>query len=540
MTRRRAGWLTAALLTVGSAGAQDLGAYRALAAELDGAVTARATSAALALTRLDAAALALEKLAPSLSNRPLAAGLRGALDGARGALARSPAELEAQVLLARGLMRKALYDQTLGQLVSAPANGAAQLRLLAGEFGLGGEAAQALSADGAAGRLPRVAWRLQREAAREISAALTAARPTASPASYLNLARGMAWFTAVQDASGAGELKVSQFGDALRQLTAGDVAALGASLTTLRQGNRQFLEALASPPSGAAVTPQATPSGPVTVAARPDAAPATAAPGDATPNPTVAPARPAPTASASARPVAPTGEVYAALGRALSAAGHGDPAQARGELNRAETALTAVPAALRAAPGYGGLVADLGAAQARAALRPADVQVLIAALTGLERQAAGQPVSALDGVSAGVARGFGGWLRVLVFALLALLAFVPLYLLNLAFGGRNTFWRAIAAGLALLLLPAFLEGLFGLLGAVGDLTGSGALAAASNLTLTQNAYGLPLWALTVAAAIALSTFGFRGLCQQFGLLGRRSAPVPEAAAAQSLDWDEDL
>lgn len=87
MTQGRAGrgfrgaGLTAALLTVGSAGAQDLGAYRALAADLDGAVTARDTSAALALTRLDAAALDLDRLAPSLSNRQLVAGLRGGWTG---------------------------------------------------------------------------------------------------------------------------------------------------------------------------------------------------------------------------------------------------------------------------------------------------------------------------------------------------------------------------------------------------------------------------------------------------------------------------
>ncbi len=530
------GWLTAALLTVGLAGAQDLGAYRALAADLDGAVTARTTSAALALSRLDAAGPNLEKLAPSLSNRQLVAGLQGALDGARGALARSPAELEAQVLLARGLMRKALYDQTLSRLASTPANGTAQLRLLASEFGLSGEAAQALSQDGAAGRLPRVAWRLQREAARKISAALNAAQPTQSSATYLNLARGMAWFTAVQDASGAGELKVSQFGDALRQLTGGDVAALRTSLTALRQGNSVFLSSLALPPSGAA---QGRPADAATTTPRPTPAPEPLSSGPA-PTP-AAQAQPTPAGRTQAHSITTgVGEVYAALGRALSAAGHGDPTKARLQLGQATTALASAPGSLRGTQGYDTLVFDLAAAQARAALRPDDVQVLIATLTGLEQRAAGQPTSALDSVSAGVARGFGGWLRVLVFALLALLAFVPLYLLNLAFGGRNTFWRAIAAGLALLLLPAFLEGLFGLLGAIGDLTGIATLAAASNLTLTQSAYGLPLWALTVAVAIGLSTFGFRGLCQQFGLLGRRNAPPQDVAAAPSLDWDEDL
>ncbi|CAM4405150.1 hypothetical protein [Deinococcus marmoris] len=532
MTSRSTGWLlTAALLGAGSAGAQDLGAYRALAADLDGAVTARATSAAQALTRLDAADADLKKLAPSLQNRQLASALQGSLERARGSLARSPAELEAQVLLARGFMRKALYDQTLTLLASAPANGTAQLRLLAGEFGLSGAATQALLADGAAGKLPRVAWRLQREAAVKIGAALNTAQPTQSPTTYLNLSRGMAWFTAVQDAPGAGDLKVSQFGDALRQLTVGDVGALGTSLTALRQNNGAFVKSLASAPSGAVVTPSTTPAVPVTVTpgsttVTPPATPAATA----TPRPT-APARPARTSA---------GEVYAALGRALTAAGHGDPALAREQLGQAGAALAAAPTTLRSAQGYDALVFDLGAAQVRTALRPDDVQALIAGLSGLERRAAGQPVSTLDNVSAGVARGFGGWLRVLVFALLAALAFVPLYLLNLAFGGRNTYWRAIASGLALLLLPVFLEGLFGLLGAIGDLTGVGALRAASNFTLTQNAYGLPLWALSAALAIGLSTFGFRGLCQQFGLLGRRSAPQQEVAAAQSLDWDEDL
>ena len=524
------GLLTAGLLGAGSAGAQDLSAYQALASSLDGAVSARAASAAEALTRLDAAAGALEQLAPTLQNRQLVAGLQGSLERARGSLARSPAELEAQVLLARGLMRKALYDQTLSLLTRAPSNGAAQLRLLADEFSLSGAPAQALGADGANGNLSRVAWRLQREAAREIGAALTAARPTQSPASYVNLARGMSWFTAVQDASGAESLKVAQFGDALRQLTEGDVGALEASLTELRRGNTQFLKALASAPSDKAVKPPATPAAGTTKSDRGPSA-------GAVQPPAATPALPA--ASTPARP-ATAGEVYAALGRALTAAGHGDPALAREQLGQAGTALAASPASLRSTPGYDALVFDLGAAQMRTALRPDSVQGLIATLTTLERRAAGEPVSTLDQVSAGVASGFGGWLRVLVFALLAALGVVPLYLLNLAFGGRNTYWRAIAAGLALLLLPIFLEGLFGLLAALGDLTGIGVLGAASNFTLTQNAYGLPLWALSAALAIALSIYGFRGLCQQFGLLGRRAAPQTEPATAQGLDWDEDL
>ncbi|MCD0170924.1 hypothetical protein IHN59_14945, partial [Deinococcus sp. 23YEL01] len=127
--------LALAALGLGGAGAQDLAAYNSLAQNLDGAVTARASSAQAALARLDAAQSALDTLSPTLRNRQIVTGLKDALGSSRAALGRTPAELEAQVLLARGLMRKALYDQTLALLSSAPQNGAAQVRVLAREFG---------------------------------------------------------------------------------------------------------------------------------------------------------------------------------------------------------------------------------------------------------------------------------------------------------------------------------------------------------------------------------------------------------------------
>ncbi|MFD1731809.1 hypothetical protein ACFSC4_13225 [Deinococcus malanensis] len=120
----------------GSAGAQDLTAYGRLAASLDQAAAVRSSSAAAALTQLDRAQQALDTLAPTLRNRQIVSGLEDSLGAARASLARTPAELQAQVQLARGLMRKALYDQTLAGLGGQPANGSAQLRLLTREFGL--------------------------------------------------------------------------------------------------------------------------------------------------------------------------------------------------------------------------------------------------------------------------------------------------------------------------------------------------------------------------------------------------------------------
>ncbi|GAA5533760.1 hypothetical protein [Deinococcus aluminii] len=522
-----------AALAAGSAGAQDLTAYRTLAQSLEAAAQVRPSSAERALAELDRAEAAYARLAPTLQNKQLLGGLRGTLDGARGALARTPAEVQAQVLLARGLMRKALYDQTLTRLAHtppdpSPENSAAQVKLLAHEFGLTGAPAAALLNDAQAGHLERVAWRLQRAAAQKVASALQATPAERSTGAYVNLARGASWFTVVQDA-GARELKVAQFEDALKQLTAGDIPALTASLKTLRQGTAALNQSLATPPAVARKAEK-----PAATAQMPAPSPATAPSPAKTATPTAPVQSQAPVAAPTSGGV---DAAYTALGRALTAAGHGDPETARGELVRVSAALAALPATLRNAAGYDTFVRDLAAAQERRGLRPGDVQALIAELGGLERGVTGEGRSTVDALSAGVARTFSGGLRAVVFLLLALLGLVPLYLLNLAFGGRNPYWRAITAALALLLLPVFLEGVFGFLGWVGDLSGVAFLRAAPSLTLWQGVYGLPLRALFTALAIALAAYGFRGLCVQFGLLGRNS---PAKMAPQpSLDWDEE-
>ncbi|MFC4640510.1 hypothetical protein [Deinococcus hohokamensis] len=535
--------LTTGLLTLaGTAGAQDLGAYGRLAASLDEAARVRPTSAPAALAQLDRAQQALETLGPTLRNRQIVSGLTDALTAARAALARTPAELQAQVQLARGLMRKALYDQTLAALSTGAANGDAQLRLLTRDFALGGAAAQATLTDARAGSLERVAWRLQRAAVQKVDAALRGTRPEQTTGSYLNLARATGWFTVVQDAPGT-TLKVAQFGEALRQLTGGDTAALASSLTTLRAGTQALATGLATPPAGRA-TGAATP-GAGTPTNTPATAPVSGAAGQETPGPTGStPATGTPTSGTptTGTPAASTSGVdgaYAGLGRALSAASHADLPAARAGLGQAEQALAGAPSSLRGAAGYDRLLADLRAAQARTALRPADVQGLIGALGNLELAAAGQPLSGLNSMSANTARNMGGWVRVLVFLLLSLLSAAPLYLLNLAFGGRNLYWRAISGGLVLLLLPTLLEGVFGLLGALGDALNIGGLRSLLNVSLTQGAYGLPLWALLTAGAIGLIAFGFRGLCVQFGLLGRGASARNDTQDA-SLDWDDDL
>lgn len=512
--------LLAVLLSAGAAGAQDLTAYRELTRSLDAAAAVRPQSGERALAQLDRAEAALDRLAPTLGNRPLVEGLEGALGQARAALARTPADLQAQVLLARGLARGALYTQTLNGLGEGTPPSAAQMRLLSGEFGLSAAATQALRADATVGRAERVAWRLQRAAAGKVRAALAEAQPERTTASYLALARAAGWFTTVQEA-GAGSLRAAQFTGALTQLTAGDRAGLTASLATLRQGSTELTRALTAAP---AVTEPAPPPSPESSDPAPTPAPVEAI----TPAKTATPAAPASSS------VGAVDRAYAALGRALSASGHGDPVTAREELARARTALEAAPATLRSAPHFEGYLADLGAAQERRGLRPDSVQALISGLAGLERGS----LPAVDAASLAGTGTFGGGLRAGLLLLLALLAPVPLYLLNLAFGGRNPFWRAITAALALLLLPTFVEGVLGAVGWLGDLIGVAALRAAPALSPWSSPFGLPLRALLTAAALGLAIYGFRGLCVQFGLLGnRREATL---APATTVEWEEAL
>ncbi|MFC4426882.1 hypothetical protein [Deinococcus navajonensis] len=530
--------LTTGLLTLtGSAGAQDLPAYSRLAASLDEAARVRPTSAPAALAQLDRAQQALDTLGPTLRNRQIVSGLTDSLSAARAALARTPVELQAQVQLARGLMRKALYDQTLAALSTGAANGEAQLRLLTRDFGLSGASAQATLSDARSGSLERVAWRLQRAAVQKVNAALRGTRPEQTTGSYLNLARATGWFTVVQDAPGT-SLKVAQFGEALRQLTGGDTAALTGSLGTLRAGTQALATTLASPPTTRPAPSATTAQAPAT-GGTPAGAPATPGTGQAAAPVGAAPAGPDRPATAAVTGAAGADGAYAGLARALSAASHAELPAAREGLAQAEQALVSAPSSLRGASGYDRLLADVRGAQSRTALRPVDVQGMIGALGNLERAAAGQPLSGLNSMSANTARNMGGWVRVIVFLLLSLLSAAPLYLLNLAFGGRNLYWRSISAGLVLLLLPTLLEGLFGLFGALGDALNIGGLRSLLNVSLTQGAYGLPLWALLTAGAIGLIAFGFRGLCVQFGLLGRGASARNDTQDA-SLDWDDDL
>ncbi|WP_425146891.1 hypothetical protein [Deinococcus sp.] len=530
---------------LGSAQAQDLGAYRSMAAALERAVADRPNDRAVSLADLDAASQAYAKLRPGIKSGLLTGGIDRALDAARAALSRTPADLEAQVVQARSLMRKALHDQTLSLINANPQSAAVQSGLLANEFGLPDAERAAFLKTVAQGQADRAARLLRSAAARKVQASLAGAVTPQNDAqraqTYLALARATGWFTVVQDAPDTGGLKLDQLKAALTQLTATPSApGLSDTLGTLKREAAAFVRVS----SGAASSAQ-VPQAPVTQAPATQN-PATQVP--ATQNPaTQTPASPNPAAQnpAAQNPAASppaarsTDAVYAELGRALTAAAHSDAPGARAALGQASRLLGNSP--LSSLDGFATFASDLGALQGRSGLRASDVQALIAELAQFDPAQGVKTSSALDGASAAVSRSLGAPAMPLLFLLVGLLAIYPLYLLNLAFGGRNAYWRAIAAALVLLFLPALLEGLSGTLLYLGDLSGLGALRSLGNLSLHQGAWGLPVWWLLTALAVGLASYGFRGLCRQFGLLGvKRSNPASRDPGQSALDWDEEV
>ncbi|MGY2895145.1 hypothetical protein [Deinococcus sp. UYEF24] len=550
--------LASLALLCGSALAQttvpNLSAYRSMAAALDQSVADRASSSAKSLSDLDRASAAYVTLRPSISSALLTSGIDRALQSSRAALGRAPADLEAQVEQARSLMRKALNDQTLARLGTAgSAPVPEQSALLATEFGLQGAARSSFLAAVTARDTGKAARLLRSAAAQKIQSNLSATSADQTNTaqrtrSYLALARATGWFTVVQDAPETGGLTLPQFTQALSNLTGNNAGALATSLSGLQRGAAAFVKSSAQAvQTGGAATQTPAPAGttiPATSAGQTPATqtPATQTPATQTPTTSTTTPQPSTAQSPATQQKADLDAVYAALARAQSAAGHADLPQARTQVGRAAQALS--NAGLSSTAGYDALEADLNALQDRTGLQASDIQAVLAELNNVEQLAAAQSTSALDATSASVSR-LPAPIWPLLFLIVGLAALYPLYLLNLAFGGRNGYWRAIAASLLLLFLPVLLEGLGGTLAYLGDLSGVGFLRALGNLSLRQGAWGLPIWLLLTAAAVGLASYGFRGLCRQFGLLGgsggSASANPTRAETAQTaLDWDEEL
>jgi hypothetical protein len=143
---------------------------------------------------------------------------------------------------------------------------------------------------------------------------------------------------------------------------------------------------------------------------------------------------------------------------------------------------------------------------------------------------------------------WAGLVRTIVLLAVALLALVPLFLLNLAFGGGNRNWQLVGIALFLLLLPLLYEGAIALATLATLVVDAPFLTTLAAYSVFASTLGQALWATLTLIAILFAAAGLYGICVQFGLLGRRPVPATSRATKTSratratndtIDWDDD-
>ena len=145
--------------------------------------------------------------------------------------------------------------------------------------------------------------------------------------------------------------------------------------------------------------------------------------------------------------------------------------------------------------------------------------------------------------------GFTGLPRTVFFLLAGALAFFPLYLIRLTFGGRNVYWRLLGFAFFFLLLPAIVEAITYLGDILANYGGMPELAALINLSVLQSLPAQIGWGVSIFLVVVLAGWGLRGIAQQFGLITqRRGAPPttatqtlsPTATSESVIEWDEEF
>lgn len=205
------------------------------------------------------------------------------------------------------------------------------------------------------------------------------------------------------------------------------------------------------------------------------------------------------------------------------------------------------------APADTQMVNLLNTLEEASALRLQDIALLIDQVEGLEQILGSVAPVTSQALALQASTTWIGLVRTVLMILLGLVAFVPLYLLNLAFGGGNRNWQWVGAALFLLLLPVIYEG-FSFLGSLlTDLTGLEPLNVLAEFSIFQSTLAQLVWVVLTAIAIGFATAGLYGICVQFGLLGKQKAESPVGATSERhlsatsanlspntiVDWDEE-
>ncbi len=583
---------------------------------LNQAVAAVPDDSAKARTQLDHAVNALMTLSRDTTSATLVKAMENLFGRARTAVQnQSRTDIAVQTAVLAGGFRRLVYDAAFKAAVAGDmATAKARLQRIGTDMKFDPVSVDAIrSADTVAALRLRTEEAVARTLSEEVSVA-ERLLPTDRSVAYQSLADAYGTSLLVQDSPRLQAGFNQHFIDAAKAIVAKDdttfqqaAQAISSSAGRLAQADQQALASASTTgtaaPSNTAAGPSELPSVSTPGANAPSGGtpPASAASSAAAPAGTPAAAAPA----ASADQAASRAQIVAeqkqqkldALARQVQAAGLPGPAgQHLAEtlqsanidtLQGATQSLYAITAQASAAlmagdvggardrvralsKQYGELLSPLVAAKAphvdadmrtmvqRTAglvgLRLRDLNNLTAQTDAVARVVSGAPAPSNLALNRAVSSWWAGWPRLLVLLVFGILVFVPLYLLNLAFGGGNRNWQLIGVALFLLLLPVVYEALAALGSMIATWTNNDAFEVLSNYSMFQSSIGQVVWAGLIVLAIVFAILGLYGICVQFGLLGRgrgrRGAGATQTAtttatntqerADSMVDWDEEF
>jgi hypothetical protein len=564
--------LTALFFPLVQAQAQTdlIGAYRSIQGALEGARTTINRDPAGALARVQGAENTFRRVSNQLAPA-LASGGNAALKNAGVAVSRgSSADFGAQAGQIKAILERGMYER-LFSVFGNVAQAGRYASALGSAFKLSSATRADLSASVRSGNADRARGILESQLASIISNALRTAQSNAGnkASAFANASRAANNFLIVQDSPRLSEISVGSFSSAIASLTSGDTAGFQQAMGVLIAQIRGFAERsrglIASNPNRrpANTTRPATRPASPPVATRPNPSPSAATPPS---SPAAAPAQPntnalraalvkagiaAPRAEQLSRDLAVQGfssiegvlnRISIGLSDALADIQYGDISNGRAAISESKTIFDS---ALR--PIVEATNPDLAtrssrlfeATEAAAGIRPVDITALIGEMDTIEHTLEGEPTSSLQGVVANVQPFWMGWVRGGLFLIVALLFTYPIYLLNLAFGGRNPYWRYIGVAMILLFIPPLIEGLSWLGSFLAQsVPGLGFLNGLASFSVLQNPLAQIGWVVILFATVAFATAGFRGIAAQFGLIrtrnsGASGAPTSMGTAAFS-------
>ena len=553
--------------------------YEAALVSLERSVATLPADGAQSLEALERANMLFIGLAGETASDTLISGMEATFEQARTAISRrSPADLAVQTSVIAGGFKRIVYESAVRAAVAGDTVLArSRLARLASDLGLPQAQRQALLQETT---LPALQAHYEIGTAARITEHLANARAQAGTSvaeAYLALARAYSAYIPIQDSARLVEAAGPRLVSAINALVAGDLTAMNEQLVRVEQ---QFL-ALSQAATALLSTPAPAPT--EVVPAPVEAAPLPEPPIAVAPEPPtvenlpdllaqertealselelrlarfgLSPAERSRLAASYleaglATPEAAIERLWAQSARIAVAAQNGEIAATRQALSVAEQGYRRYlqPLVSSRDEGLNHRTLELFRSLAASpALRLQDTATLTQQIGHLATALGGGTPPLAERLSAFITSYWAGWPRLVVVILLGILAFIPLRLLNLAFGGGNRNWRNVGVALFLLLLPIIFESLALLGSLLASLLNFELLNVLASYSIFQSELAQLVWVLVTALAIALAIVGLRGICVQFGLLGQRNKMTTsqtqrtlKSRPDSTVDWDEEF